>query len=98
MSEKMNTGEIGRALGLIVPVETMEAAGLTQCGRNKRAILWEEDWSTICESLGAYITAQASKRPAAPPPPKPRAKKEAAPKQADLPINGDGEWEDEDDL
>lgn len=90
MSNMMNTGQIGAALGLTIPVETLKAAGLTEAGREKRAILWEEDWPTICDKLSAYIASKGKKRPAAPPPPAPRVKKA---KQEELPING----EDEDD-
>lgn len=92
----LNTSQICAQLGVVVSVETMEKAGLTRGGKDKRAILWAEDWPTVCQKLGDYIHGLAAKQPAAPAPKPPKAKK-VAPKQEPLPINGDSDddWEDE---
>ena len=84
MSEHMNTGDVGRRLGVGVTAELLESMGIEPAGRDKRATLFaESDWPAICEKLSAYILGRIDE-PRAPRPDR-LAKKASAPAPAPAP-------------
>jgi hypothetical protein len=66
----MNTGDVSRRIGVPITAELLQELGFTPTGKDKRAVLWDEDdYPAMCDALGRWIFG----RKAMPMQPKPAA-------------------------
>lgn len=70
----MNTGDVSRRLGLPVTAEQLEGYGFKPSGRDKRAVLWDEDdYPAMCDAIAEYVLSRKAV-PMQPRPDRPPAK------------------------
>lgn len=88
----MNTGDVCRRIGITITSELLLALGFKPEGRDKRAVLWDDDdYPAMCDAIGKHIIGKKAvpmqARPAAAPKkdkaPKTRASKTATPPAGD---------------
>lgn len=68
----MNTGDVCRRIGITITSELLLALGFKPEGRDKRAVLWDDDdYPAMCDAIGKHIISKKAvpmqARPAAAP-------------------------------